>query len=128
LEERARAVFAPDTLLATQYFDRMGRGKYLTGERRLMCAIIQAAVEEYVKYAMTSHRGHQNIFAEVERWIESEDRSWLYSFETICDHLGLDSGYLRQGLRSWKVRARGATVPMVPDVGEPAERRRASNE
>lgn len=130
IDDLATAVFAPDTLLATQYFDRIRRRSDLTGEQRLMCAIIQDAVEVYLKHAGATHRVHQQLFADAEQWIEAEDRSWLYSFEAICDHLGLDGAYLRRGLRNRKMLARGevARAGSLPHVAEPPERQRASNE
>ena len=123
-------VFAPDTLLPTQYFDRTRRRKDLTGEQRLMMAVIEFAVDDYMKYAHVRERTRQGLFAAAEAWIESTDRSWLYSFETICDHLGLDAGWMRQGLRRWKARLRGELVSAVPvvDIVLAVERRRAINE
>jgi hypothetical protein len=130
IHERAAGIFAPDTMLASQYFDRIRRRKDLTGEQRLMCAIIEDAVETYLKHAATSRRDLAERFTEVERWIESEDRSYLYAFETICDYLGLDGPYLRRGLHRLKARARGETAPALAaalPVDVP-ESRRAMNE
>jgi hypothetical protein len=97
-----------------------------------MCAVIEDAIDVYLKHAAATHRHHQELFAEAEQWIESEDRSWLYAFETVCDYLGLDSDYLRRGLRAWKSRARGESeAPVEIDATEIAglpDRRRASNE
>jgi hypothetical protein len=130
IHERSRSPFAPDALLATQYFDRVRRRKDLTGEQRLMCAVIEQALEDYTKYAAGTDRGRQALFADVERWIESADCSWLYSFQTICDHLGLDGDYVRVGLRRWKARARGEGIAPVSAFYTAATpgRRRASNE
>jgi hypothetical protein len=33
-----------------------------------------------------------------EAWLRSEDRSWPFSFASICDYLRLDSTYLRRRL------------------------------
>jgi hypothetical protein len=95
-----------------------------------MCAVIEDAVDVYLKYAAAIGRQHQELFAAAEHWIEAEDRTWLYSFETICDHLGVSAAYLRRGLRAWKARARGEVAPAaeMPAVSEAPERRRASNE
>ena len=133
IHERASGVFAPDTLLPGQYFDRIRRGKDLTGEQQLMIAVLELAVEDYMKHAAARDRLRQGLFAEAERWIESTDRSWLYAFETICDHLGLDVEYVRTGLRARRERARdhGPTEPIPTNAIEaeaPPERRRAGNE
>ena len=128
MDDRAAAIFAPDTLLATQYFDRIRRRKDVTGEQRLLCAVIEDAVDLYLKHAAATARHHQQVFDEAEAWIESEERSRLYAFETICDYLGLDADHLRQGLRRWKARARGdaTTAPAAGPMAD--ELRRASNE
>jgi hypothetical protein len=128
IHEHGAGLFAPDTMLATQYFDRLRRRRDLTGEQRLMCAVIEDAVDSYLKHAAAIRPEHQDRFAEAEAWIESADRSWLYAFETICDYLGLDAGYLRDGLRRYKAGARRQTATPAPEVAETPERRRASNE
>jgi hypothetical protein len=120
-------------MLAGQYFDRIRRRRDFTGEQRLMCAIIEDAIDTYLKHAAATRRHHQEIFLEAERWIESEDASWIYAFETICDHLGLHAGHLRRGLRARKALARGEAVRAEPATEtptpvEPSQRRRASNE
>ena len=47
------------------------------------------------------------------------DQTWLFSFQNICDVLGLDADYLRRGLRVWKERAlegrRGKVVSLRAD-------------
>src|SRR5687767_8575146 len=104
IHERAPGIFVPDTLLATQYFDRVRRRKDLSGEQRLMCAVIEDAVDLFRKHAAATQRHHQVLFDEAEQRVESTDRSWIYAFETICDYLGLESDYVRRGLRAWKAR------------------------
>ena len=135
IHERASGVFAPDTLLPGQYFDRLRRGNDLTGEQRLMIAVMETAVDDYMKHAAARDRLRQGLFAEAERWIESTDRSWVYAFETICDHLGLDAEYVRRGLRDRRERARDhdrlPIDPIAADAAEadaPPERRRAGTE
>src|SRR5689334_4283369 len=127
IHERSGGLFAPDTMLASQYFDRIRRRKDLTGEQRLMCAIIEDAIDLYLKHAAATRADQRDRFAEAERWVESDDRSWLYAFATICDYLGLDAGYMRRGLRRWKQRARGES-PVPAEVAEAPESRRAINE
>jgi hypothetical protein len=130
IHERGSGLFAPDTLLASQYFDRVRRRRDLTGEQSLMCAVIEDAVDVYLKHAATDRPEHRRLFDDAERWIESGDRSWLYAFETICDYLGLHADYVRQGLRGWKARARreaAAPAAAVEPVETP-DRPRAMNE
>ncbi len=131
--ERASGVFAPDTLLPGQYFDRIRRGKDVTGEQRLMTAVLDFAVADYLKHAAAKDRLRQGLFADAERWFGSTDRTFLYAFETICDYLGLDAEYVRRGLHERLAQARDpGPRPVDPIPAEaveaPPERRWAGNE
>lgn len=106
-EDRLQELFQPDTLLPSQFFDRIRRRAWFDGERRLMVAILEDAVEVYRKQAGARDRKRRQLFVDAEAWIESDDRGWIFSFENICDVLGVDAGYLRKGLRTWKERAGG---------------------
>jgi hypothetical protein len=132
IHERGSGVFAPDTLLPGQYFDRIRRRSDLTGEQRMMVAVLELGIEDFLKHAAARDRLRQGLFTDAERWVESTDRSYLYAFETICDHLGLDVDYVRRGLRDYRARARGPHADdVVDEPGAEAvapEHRRAGNE
>jgi hypothetical protein len=73
-------------------------------ERRLLWAILQDGLETYMKYATaTTHRGRR-LFQEAEEWIMQDDSPWPCSFETICQTLDLNPGYLRRGLHRWRAK------------------------
>ena len=104
-DERLGGLFQPDTLLPSQFFDRVRRRTEHEGERRLMIAVLEDAVSVYRKQAGVREGRNREIFLEAEEWIEDQDRTWLFSFQNICDVLGLDADYLRRGLRAWKTQA-----------------------
>jgi len=114
IEDRAPGLFQPDTLMPSQYFDRMRRRTEYDGERRLMLAVLEDAVGVYRKqYGARDPRGRA-LFREAEEWIESTDPTWLYSFENICHVLDLDADYIRRGLHALRRRpARGPQAPVV---------------
>jgi hypothetical protein len=121
-EDRIQELFQPDTLLPSQYFDRIRRRASSDGERRLMVAVLEDAVDVYRKQAGARDRKRRQLFEDAEEWIESDDQSWIFSYQNICDVLGIDAGYLRKGLRVWKQRAGGDRVRVVPlheDEGNP---------
>ncbi len=105
-EERLSALFQPDTLLPVQYFDRLRRRAEYDGERRLMIAVLEDAVDVYRKQAAAHDLRGRTMFEDAESWIEATDRTWLFSFENICDVLDLDAACIRRGLREWKRRMR----------------------
>ncbi len=129
-DERLAGLFQPDTLLPSQFFDRVRRRSEHDGERRLMIAVLEDAVDVYRKQAGARDPRGEALFREAEEWIGDPDRTWLFSFENICDVLGLDADYLRRGLRAWKERAlegrRGKVVSLRAD--ERDELRKASGD
>ena len=71
-------------------------------ECRLLWAVLQDAMETYMKNASAANRLGRRLFAEVEQWIGEEDPTRLCSFVSICHVLELDPGYLRAGLQRWR--------------------------
>jgi hypothetical protein len=97
-------VFQPDFLLPLQFFTGT-RGKgYAEGERRLMLAILEDAVDCFQKYLGTKESRGRLLCSDAEEWILSDDRSWLFSFVNVCEVLGLQPDFIRQGLLNWKAK------------------------
>lgn len=70
-----------------------------TGERRLLFAVLEEAVESFFRYRNATTRRGQRLFRETVEWFWEHDQKWLYSLETICQHLDLDAEYIRGGLQ-----------------------------
>jgi hypothetical protein len=130
IEERLAGLFQPDTLMPSQFFDRIRRRSQVDGERRLMIAILEDGVEVYRKQAGAQDPRGRQLFQEAEEWIEDTDPTWLYSFENICDVLDINSEYLRRGLHACKERMvggrRGQVVTLHAD--QEGELRKASGD
>lgn len=73
-----------------------------TGERLLLCTVLQEAVHTFLKYRDACTKRGQRLFRETQEWFWSEDCDWLYAFESICLHLHLDPDYIRRGLQRWQ--------------------------
>jgi hypothetical protein len=95
-------LFEPDILLPNQYFAAFKRGRAVEGERRLMLAVLEDAVDAYRKYALARDPREQACFLEAKEWFVSTDRTWLFAFENICDVLEMNADYLRTGLDRWR--------------------------
>src|SRR5215203_1956555 len=91
-------LFEPDILLPNQYFAAFRRGRAVEGERRLMLAVLEDAVDSFRKHAAACDPREQASFLEAKEWFSSDDRSWLFAFENICDVLEMNADYLRSGL------------------------------
>ncbi len=106
-EEKAFSLFQPDILLPAQYLATTQRKTYLEPEKRLMLAVLEDAVICFQKFVRSSNAKERLAFEEAEAWILDEDSHWLFSFVNICEALGLDPDYLREGLIRWKQRETG---------------------
>ena len=75
------------------------------GDRRLLLAVLKSAVHEFCKYRHSDTRRGKRLLQEAEEWFWSSDRTWLYSFESICLYLDLEPNTIRQGLAcQWSIR------------------------
>src|SRR5919198_3904175 len=72
------------------------------GEEKLMLAVLENAVECFQKYVFAKDEKGKKLFQEAEEWISDKNSDWLYSFENICEVLGLHPDYMRRGLMGWK--------------------------
>jgi hypothetical protein len=120
MSDGANKLFEPDALLPEQFFSGTGRDDGAGNERHLMLAILRDAVECHLKYARTRNHQGQEIFEEAHEWIFSRDREWPFSFENICDTLGVNSEYIRSGLTSGSPmgRLRERRRPQIVSVSE----------
>jgi len=85
----------PNVILPSQHF---GPRTPLAPERRLMIAVVQDAINCIAKYRLaTDHRGRR-LFDEVTQWLGAKETDWPYSFESICEVLGLDANGVRYRL------------------------------
>ena len=95
---------APETVLPSQFFDRLQVDATLQPEKRLMLAVLEDAVGTFQKYVNVSSRHGRRLFSEVEEWFASADADWPFAFVNVCQALGLDAEYLRVGLWRWRDR------------------------
>ncbi len=127
------SLFEPDYVLPEQFFAAFAGQERLGSERRLMLAVLQDAVECYQKYALSRTPTGRVEFDDARQWIESTDRDWSFSFENICDTLGLNAVYLRRGIlkfgsgrravkrRAPRIVALAPTPVFSPDAGDLGE-------
>jgi hypothetical protein len=72
------------------------------GEERLMFAVLENAVEYFQKYVLAQNPRGKQLFQEAEEWFLDKDGEALYSFESVCETLGLHPDHIRKGLMVWK--------------------------
>jgi hypothetical protein len=105
MEERVTSLFQPDTLLPEQYLDTFRRKLHLEPEKKLMLAILEDAIACFQKYAGARDSKSRDLFSEAEEWIQQSGGEGVFTFDMVCEALGLNPDYLRKGLAAWKKNA-----------------------
>lgn len=105
MEERVTSLFQPDTLLPEQFLETFRRKLYLEPEKKLMLAILEDAVACFQKYVFARDSKGKLLFSDAEEWIEESRGNGIFSFDSVCEALGLSPDYLRRGLATWKKNA-----------------------
>jgi hypothetical protein len=90
-----------------QYMDRWRRGRHGSPESLLMFAVLEDAISCFQQYAWASSRCGKALFREAENWLMVEKSDRLFSFENVCEVLGLDPAYIRAGLMRWRSQSSG---------------------
>lgn len=101
-EEKAFAVFQPDILATAQYLATYRRRFHLQPEQLLMLAVLEDAVFCFQENVTAVQPCKQALFRDAEDWILDDDKRYFFSFDNICEALGVSPAYLRRGLKRWK--------------------------
>jgi len=116
----------PEPVFSAQVMGTLRRQVLATnGEQRLLMAVLEDAIHCYQKHLLARNRNDRQLFEDAERWIMGRDAihvshrtedSPTFSFENVCEALGLDAGYLRSGLRRWRAAHLAAANETVADA------------
>ncbi len=128
MEERVTSLFQPDTLLPEQYLDTYRRKLHLEPEKKLMLAILEDGIACFQKYLFARDGKGKALFREAETWVEDKGGEAVFAFDSVCESLGLDSEYVRRGMRKWKAQAlaQQSQAKVVRLTPRPSPRLRAS--
>jgi hypothetical protein len=94
----------PETVLPSQFFDRVQIDASLQPEKRLMLAVLEDAVGTFQKHVTATNRRGRRLFEEAEAWFETRGSDWPFAFDNICQALNLEPAYIRGGLTRWRDR------------------------
>jgi hypothetical protein len=91
-----------DLILPCQYYDISG-GHRLTGEQRLMLAMLTDAINVYQKGVLSRLTRARRLYVDAEHWIMREGPVGnALPFDTVCDALGINPAMLRRRIIAWK--------------------------
>lgn len=94
------SVIEEDFALPSQFHRLWHESRAITPERALAMSVLWQALLDLHKFRFAPRRRQQRMFWEAYEWVASEDRSWPYSFGSLCDSLSLDAGAVREMLLS----------------------------
>jgi len=92
--------------MSAQYFENLRRRTVLEPEKSLMLAILEDAVRSYQENLLSRQKRAKKLFEDAAEWIAETGSEWIFSFESVCDALGLNPAYVRRGLLQWKEKNR----------------------
>ncbi|MGH8014111.1 MAG: hypothetical protein ACREQ4_16595 [Candidatus Binataceae bacterium] len=91
-----------DLILPCQYYDLSG-GHRLSGEQRLMLALLTDAINVYQKGVLSRVARARRLYVDAERWIMAErENANSLSFVTVCEALGINATLLKRRIIAWK--------------------------
>ncbi len=100
MEQTMDSILQPDTLLPAQNLETITRKNHLDPEMMLMWAVLEDGVSCFQKCVSTKDEKEKKLLSEEEEWVLMEQTGdWLFSFDNICETLGLNPGYIRGGLQ-----------------------------
>jgi hypothetical protein len=95
--EATRTLFGqPDVLLVSEYLQVYQSSAAYTPEIKLIAAVLEDAIDCYVKNLGAKTRRGKRICNEAEEWIFGQNDDWIFSFENICEMLKLEPNYIRR--------------------------------
>lgn len=90
-----------DQILPSQFFE--ASVNHLSGEQRLMAALLADAINVFRKGVLSRSARQRLLYIDAERWIVGYQTSrHAFSFEMVCDALGIDPSLVRQRMIAWK--------------------------
>jgi hypothetical protein len=87
----------PDIILPSQFFAANG-AHALSSEQRLMLAVLVDAINILQNWRGNGSARKRGSFAEAQDWVLARGSNRPFSFENVCDGLGIEAEALRQRL------------------------------
>jgi len=99
-------LFAPEVVLPEQILAGARHDSVISGEKSLMLAVLEDGIRCFQGH-LTNERSNPILLAkQAEEWIRAVDYDWPFSFNNVCETLGISPEALRTSLLSWKAAQR----------------------
>lgn len=124
VDSLSQLIFAPDPLSRFQHEKVHGVQSGSSDDqalRALMLAVLEDGVACFQGHFFKPSRTNDELFEEAEEWIHLNDDG-VFSFNNVCETLGLHPGQLRKGLERWKAKQVGVPIEerkrLIPSKGK----------
>jgi hypothetical protein len=97
-------LFGPEIVLPEQIVSGYRNDSYLCGEKALMLAVLEDGIRCFQEHLRNPRLNPRLLSEEAEEWIRVVDWDWPFSFNNVCETLGLDPAALRTALLRWKAQ------------------------
>jgi hypothetical protein len=102
--DRLASIFATDTILASQFNDMRRASVGDHGIAKLWLAVLEDGIRCFMDSSVPDgngaawHTRRWRLQQEAREWIFESDYEGPFSFKGLCEALGIDASYLREGL------------------------------
>jgi hypothetical protein len=87
-----------DPIVAEAFFGSSNRKGPVSAERELMIAVLSDAIECFWKYRRSRAALAIRLYQEAKAWLFADTENHPFSFQNICQTLGLEPSYIRRGI------------------------------
>jgi len=102
-ESAFNELIGPDILSSVQWHGAVDRNDWCSHcAKRLMLAVLVDALRCLQRCAGGRTVIQRRTLAEVEEWIAEREARGTFAFESVCDTLGINPDFLRDGLHRWR--------------------------
>lgn len=114
-EKMVDSLLQSDTFLPARYLETICRKIHLDPEKKLMLAVLEDGITCYHKYISTRDGEGKRLFGEAEEWFLMEKNGdCLFSFDIICEALGINREYIREELLRWQTYRDWGSIEAEP--------------
>ena len=96
MEGKQAAFRGASAIVSAQYLGIFGRNENLASEKALLLAVLEDAIHCFRHYSAARDRVGKQRFREAETWINQRGRDWVFTFDNVCELLGIKPEYLRR--------------------------------
>ena len=107
-DDCSHSLYRPDCAVPELSFERLRRATIQSAAGRLAMAVLEDAVDCFQKHLFSTRSSHRRLFREAEAWLFADSRGRtsdaVFTFDFVCDSLGIERDVIRRGLMDWRDR------------------------